>query len=505
MDALAAAFALVFDPYVLWVILASAAFGMFVGAMPGLTATMATALLVPVTFFMPPVPALAAIVTATAMAIFAGDIPAAMMRMPGTPASAAYADESYAMAKKGQLDLNLGVNLVFSVLGGLFGVLVLVISAPLLAELALNFSSFEYFWLAALGLSCAVLIATEDPLKGLVSLLLGLAIGTIGIDPAAGYPRFTFGNVDLMSGVNFIPAMIGLFAISEILRGAVSMGAASMAPPAQVGQIFRGVGAVARRYWKNLLRGSGIGVVIGALPGAGADIAAWISYAVSKRFSKEPEKFGTGHVEGVVDSTAANNSALGAAWIPALVFGIPGDSITAIVIGVLYMKGMNPGPTVFIQNPQFIYAVFIVFVLANLLMLPLGWVAIKSAKQILRAPRNVLVPIILLFCIVGSYAMTNSAYGIVIMLVMGLLGWAMEENGFPVAPVILGLVLGEMFEQSFMTSMIKADGSFLAFFERPIAGALGVLTLALWAWLLVRAAGALWSGVRSQRPAGAPP
>lgn len=496
MDALILAFGLVFDPTVLMIIVLSATFGMFVGAMPGLTATMATALMVPITFFMPPVPALAAIVSVTAMAIFAGDIPAAMLRMPGTPASAAYADESYAMAKKGQLDLNLGANLTFSALGGLFGVAVLIIASPMLAELALNFSSFEYFWLAALGLSCAILIATNDPLKGFVSLLIGLTLATIGIDPAAGYPRFTFGNVDLMSGISFIPAMIGLFAVSEIFRSAITMHGSVEQVQQQVGNIFRGMGAIFRRYWKNFIRGSVIGTLIGALPGAGADIAAWISYAVSKRFSKEPEKFGTGHIEGVIDSTSANNSALGGAWIPALVFGIPGDSITAIVIGVLYMKGMNPGPTVFLQNPQFIYAVFIVFILANLLMFPLGWLAIKSAKQILRAPRNVLVPLILMFCIVGSYAMTNSIYGVVLMLVMGVAGWLKEEHGFPIAPVILGLVLGEMFEHNFMTSMIKADGSFLAFFERPIAGTLGVITIVVWGLVLYKGLRSLFSPPR---------
>ena len=214
--------------------------------------------------------------------------------------------------------------------------------------------------------------------------------------------------------------MIGMFALSELLRGMVHVDAQGAVIAQQIGNIFTGVFGVFKRYWFNFLRGSAIGVLIGALPGAGADIAAWISFAVSKRFSKEPEKFGTGHIEGIVDATSANNSALGAAWIPALVFGIPGDSITAIVIGVLYMKGMNPGPTVFLQNPQFIYAVFIIFILANILMLPLGWAAIKGGKQLLRVPRNVLLPIILMFCVVGSYAMTNSVYGIIMMLVMGI-------------------------------------------------------------------------------------
>src|ERR671923_1290597 len=242
-NAFVQALGLVIDPYVLWVCFASAAFGIFVGAMPGLTATMATALLVPVTFFMPPVPALGAIVTATAMAIFAGDIPAAMLRIPGTPASAAYTDESYEMSKKGLLDLNLGVNLVFSVLGGLFGVAILILCAPALAEFAIHFSSFEYFWLAALGLTCAIFIATEDPLKGVASLLIGLAIGTIGIDPAAGYPRFTFGSVELLQGVSFIPAMIGLFAISELLRGAVTIDRVGETLTRKVGNIFHGIWA----------------------------------------------------------------------------------------------------------------------------------------------------------------------------------------------------------------------------------------------------------------------
>src|SRR3954470_9905727 len=223
MDPLMQAIGIVFDPYVLWVITASAAFGIFVGAMPGLTATMATALLVPVTFFMAPVPSLGAIVTATAMAIFAGDIPAAMLRIPGTPASAAYTDESYAMSKKGELDLNLGVNLVFSVLGGLVGVAILIVCAPALAEFAIQFSSFEYFWLALLGLTCAVFMTSDAPLKGFTSLLFGLAVNCIGIDPTAGHPRFTFGNVELLQGISFIPAMIGMFALSEILRGVVSV------------------------------------------------------------------------------------------------------------------------------------------------------------------------------------------------------------------------------------------------------------------------------------------
>jgi putative tricarboxylic transport membrane protein len=474
------AFRLVFDPAVLGVILASALFGLFVGAVPGLTATMATALLVPVTFMMSPVPAIACMVTATAMAIFAGDIPGALLRIPGTPASAAYCDEAYAMTRNGQAELVLGAGLVFSVVGGLFGTTVLVTTAPVLAEVALQFSSFEYFWLVLLGLTCAVFIAPGRPLKGVVSLLLGLLIATVGFENPAAYPRFTFGSEALMSGLQLTPVMIGMFAVSEVIRYAVSRTAPLDEFPQGIGRIFRGQGELLRKYPLQVLRGSVLGTAIGALPGAGADIAAWISYGLSKRFSRTPEKFGTGHVEGVIESGAANNSALAGAWIPALVFGIPGDSITAIVIGVLYMKGMNPGPTLFIENPQNIYAVFIVFFLANLLMLPLGWIAIKAAKNVLRVPRSVLMPIILLFCVVGAFAINNAVFDIGAMLVFGILAYLMEANGFPIAPTILGLVLGGMLEQNLVTSMIKADGSFGAFFTRPIAGALGIATILIW-------------------------
>jgi putative tricarboxylic transport membrane protein len=495
MVTLTAAFALVFDPYVLWVIFASALFGLFVGAVPGLTATMATALLVPVTFFMPPVPAIASIVTATAMAIFAGDIPSCFLRMPGTPASAAYTDEAYAMTKKGQGETALGAGLVFSVIGGLFGTAVLAAAAPALAEIALRFSSFEYFWLVLMGLLCAVFIALSDPIKGMVSLLAGLLVASVGLDNPAAFPRFTFGNAELTGGLTLIPIMIGMFAVSEILRSASQIEAPWEMAKAEIGNVFTGMWRLVRKYPLAILRGSALGTAIGALPGAGADIAAWMSYAVSKKFSREPEKFGTGHVEGIVESGAANNSALAGAWVPALVFGIPGDSITAIVIGVLYIKGLNPGPTTFIENAPSIYAIFIVFVLANLLMLPLGVAAIKCAKQMLRVPRTVLMPIILLFCIVGSFAINNSLFGVLLMLVFGLIAWLMEENGFPVAPAILGLVLGAMLEEHFITSMIKADGKFAGFFERPIAAGLAVAVFAVFFWPL---ASWLWRRYRAR-------
>lgn len=284
----------------------------------------------------------------------------------------------------------------------------------------------------------------------------------------------------MTGGISLIPLMIGMFAISEVLRYATLVVKPVIATEKPFGNIFAGMWSLTKKYPMPLLRGSALGTAVGALPGAGADIAAWMSYAVSKRFSKEPQKFGTGHVEGIVEAGAANNSALGSAWIPALVFGIPGDSITAIAIGVLYLKGMNPGPTLFIHNPQNIYAVFIVFFMAQLLLLPLGWSAIKLAKQILRIPGRILMPIIMLFCIVGAFAINNSLFGVTVMLIAGIVAFFMERWGFPIAPTILGVVLGTMLEENFFSSLVKADGNPLVFFSRPIAGVLGVVVILLW-------------------------
>ena len=480
LNHLTSAFVQVLQFDILLTMLLSGIFGLFVGAIPGLTATMAVALLVPVTFFLPPLAAIATMVTATAMAIFSGDIPGCLLRIPGTPASAAYTDESYKMAQSGRASIALGSGLVFSCIGGLLGTIVLIFAAPKLADLALEFSSYEYFWLVLLGLTCAIFIASNDVLKGFVSLAIGLMIASVGMDNPAGFPRLTFGNEQLLGGLSLVPVMVGMFAVSEVLRFAVNAAKKIEPPDFAINQVFKGMGTLIRTYPAQLLRGSALGTVVGALPGAGADIASYMSYAMSKKLSKEPEKFGTGHVEGIIEAGAANNSSLAGAWIPALVFGIPGDSITAIVIGVLYMKDLNPGPMIFINNPVAVYSIFVIFILANLLMLPLGYVVIKLSRHILRTPRNILMPLILLFCIVGAYAINNNDFDVGVMLVFGLLAYLMEDNGFPIAPTILGVVLGGMFEDNFISSVIKSDGNILAFINRPISGILAAVTLLVW-------------------------
>lgn len=492
---------MVFDPKVLLTILAASFFGLFVGAIPGLTATMATALLVPLTFFMDPLSAVAAIVACTAMAITAGDIPGCLIRIPGTPASAAYTDETYAMTQRGLASQALGSSLVSSVIGGLVGAVVLIFMAPMLAQVALRFSSFEYFWLTVIGLSCAAFVSSTDTLRGMLALLIGLLIATVGMDTVTGTPRFNFGFYQLLGGLSFVPIMIGMFAIAEILKSLVDGTARlSFAEPQKVRGVFAGVGGLIGKYWRNTARGSVFGTLVGVLPGAGGDIAAWISYAMARRFSRTPEKFGTGHPEGVIEAGAANNAGLSGAWVPALVFGIPGDAVTAIAVGVLIMKGLNPGPQLFEAKADTLYAIYFVFILANLLLIPLGWLAIKMARPILSVPRPQLMAMILLFCIVGSFAINNTTFDIGVMVLFGVVAFGLERVRIPVAPVILGLVLGPMVEQNFLTSMVIADGNFLGFFSRPIAAGLGAVAVFIWAMLILRAL----PGIGKRMPAVAP-
>ncbi|NCZ28523.1 MAG: C4-dicarboxylate ABC transporter permease, partial [Betaproteobacteria bacterium] len=435
---------------VLTIVLASI-YGLVVGALPGLSATMATALLVPVTFYMSPIAAISAIIAASAMAIFSGDIPGCLLRIPGTPASAAYTDEAFAMTRKGQPELALGICLWFSALGGVIGTFSLVALAPTLAEVAFEFSTFEYFWLALLGLMCSTMVARSSPVKAVAAMFLGLLITCVGIENPAGTPRFTLGYADLLGGIEIIPLLVGVFAVSEVMRSYAARDVPIM-PPRDFGSILKGQWALTKAHPKQQLRGNFVGIVIGVLPGAGADMAAWMSYAMSKRFSKTPEKFGTGHPEGLIEAGASNNASLASGWVPSLLFGIPGDTITAIAIGVLYMKGLNPGPTLFTEKASSMYALYIVFLLANIIMIPLGIIMIRTARYVLYLPRSLIMPVIVLLCAVGSFATGNNLVLVLTVAVFGLLGYMMDRNGFPVAALVLGAVMGTMVEQNFVTS-----------------------------------------------------
>lgn len=490
IDNLGTALALVCQWSVLVVIIVSALYGTLVGAIPGLTATMAVALLVPITFYMSDVQAIAAIVTAVACSIFAGDIPSVLIRIPGTPASAAYAADGYALTKQGRHVLALSICIWFSIVGGLFGTVALATAAPLLARVATQFTSYEYFWLFVFGLTCAVIVSEGSLLKGTLSLLLGLLLSTIGLGTDFSAPRLTFGQDALITGISFIPAMIGLFGISEVLRNALVMGSNDISLTAPVlqtrlGHVFRHEVAplMWRRKW-HLLRSSTIGAFIGLLPGAGADIAAWISYAVSKKLSRHPEQYGHGSIEGMGDGTGANNAALGGAWIPALVFGIPGDSVTAIAIGVLLMKNITPGPKIFdatanAHQAALVTSIYIIFVISNLILIPIGIAAIRAGSWLIQIPRRILLPMIVVFCTVGSYSMSASYLDVWVMLVMGLLGFVLEKWKFPLGPIVLGLIMGGPMEHRLLQCLSKST-EVSSFFASPISLGLGFVCIALW-------------------------
>ena len=484
------------DPFVLFVMVVAAIYGLSVGAIPGLTASMAVALVIPIVFFLEPVPALAGIMTLAAMAIFAGDLPAALLRIPGTPASAAYVDDAYLMVRKGQGGLALGLCVICSAIGGIVGAIVLMTAAPSMATIALQFSSYEKFWLACLGLTAAVAVSGGKWFKGGLSLLLGLAIAQVGLDPVSGQARFTFGNDALFGGLAFVPVLIGMFAIPEVLRYALSPAEIAPPPIQAIRNVLSGVGKVLVRLRGDLAQGSVVGVVIGVIPGAGADIAAYVSYAISRRFSKVGKQFGTGVPDGLVSATTSNNAAVGGALIPTTVFGIPGDSLTAIIIGVFFLKGLNPGPTVFIENALLINTVFLSFLIANILMVPFGLLAISAFQRMIRVKRYFLMPAVLAFCIIGAFAVENTLMAVLTMVALGIVAYIMEANEYPLAPAILGLVLGPMLEETFLNSLIRARGDLFAFVSRPMSMSLALLTLVICCMPLVMM---LWRRARHGR------
>jgi len=475
---------LVAEPTTILVVVLSAVFGLVIGSLPGMTATLAAALLVPFTFFLDPVPAIAAIITMSAMAIFAGDIPSALLRIPGTPSSAAYTEDAFALTRNGKGPIGLGVSLVASVLGGLFGSVLLIFVSPVLGEFALRFTSYEYFWVAVLGLTAAVIVSKGSQLKGGIALMVGLLVSTVGLDVTLGHPRFTFGEEQLYRGVDFIAAMIGLFGLSEVLRAVTARRGESMPiPKMESGGTLR---PTLRGIWRHKGRvgsGSVIGGVVGALPGAGADIAAWIAYAVTRSTSRirpgkgDKEAADDQRIEAISGASSANNAGIASAYVPTLAFGIPGDTITAILIGVLLVKGITPGPDLFLYQTDTLYSLYIIFIIANLLLLPLGFLLIRASGMVLRIPRSILMGLIVAISICGAFAINNGYLEVGLMVLFGVMGYLFEKGGIPLAPVVLGIVLGPIVERNFMQSVIKTNWDLTQFFTRPISAVLIVLVV----------------------------
>lgn len=472
-------------------LLAGVLAGLFVGAMPGLSATMGVALLVPFTFGLPIMPALALLIGVYCGAIYGGTITAVLVRTPGTPASAATILDGYPLTERGEGGRALAVAAAAALGGGLTGTLLLILLAPQISGFALRFGAPEYFALAVCGLTMIVSVSADNPLKGAVAAIGGLILATVGIDPISGYPRFIMGAVSLMEGVSFIPALIGLFAVAEALRVADGGRIASAPAPRAHGWLVRRIDAV-RCAWTTV-KSAVIGTFVGAMPGAGCDIAAFIGYSAAKRSAREDERFGEGEIKGVAAPEAAKTGATSGAMIPLLSLGVPGDSVTAVMIGAFVIHGLQPGPLMFNEQRGLIYSVFTLVLLAHLLVFVFGTIGARGFLRLVNIDRRLLSPIILLLSVVGAYAMRGNMFDVWLALGFGAVGYAMQRGGFPVAPVILALILGPMAEENYRRALVMSDGSAAIFFQRPIT--VGLLLLAVlsiagtaWRWRATRRA-----------------
>jgi len=449
--------------------------GIIIGALPGLTSPMGVALLIPFTYTMEPVPAICMLVALYCGGTFGGSISAILVHAPGTPAAAATTFDGYPLAQKGQAGKALGMACVSSTIGGLFSVIILILLAPTLAEIAIRFGPPEYFALAVFGLSMISSLGAKAVLKNLIGGTIGVFIACVGMDEISGFGRYDFGLTHLMDGISFIPVMIGLFAATEVFRQA-DIGIRKVVVDRKISGLLPTWQEI-KSVKTTLIRSSLIGTFIGILPAEGGTVASFIGYNEAKRFSKEPEKFGTGVLDGIAGPECANNAATGGAMIPTMALGIPGSGTTAVILGALLVQGMRPGPLLFLQHADVVYSVFVGMFFANIMFLFLGLLGAKVFSKVLLVPNYVLSPIILVLCMVGTYALHNNMADVWIMLACGIIGYKMKEYGFAAAPIVLGLVLGELIEISLRRSLIVFENNPFIFFTRPWSATFLILTV----------------------------
>lgn len=442
-------------------------FGLAIGCLPGLSAAMGVALLLPVTFGMHPATGLIVLGGIYCGAIFGGSISAILIHTPGTPASAATAIEGYQLTLKGHAARALTVACVASFVGGLLSCLSLYFFSPPLAALAMQFKSPEYFWLSLFGLTVIAGVSSKSLLKGLISGLMGLLISTIGMDPMEGVERFMFGQSTLYNGVNVTCALIGLFSMSQVLILAESR-IVERAKAKAITDKFRLTRPEMKRITPPVLRSWIIGNIVGILPGAGATIACFMGYNEAKRFSKHKEEFGKGSIEGVAGSESANNAVTGGSLIPTLTLGIPGESVTAVLMGGLVIHGLQPGPELFTTYAGMTYTFFAGFVIVQFMMLAIGLLGCKGFAQISRVSDAILIPSIVVLCVVGSYAIHNNIVEVGIMLIFGVLGYLMRKFDFNAAAMVLGLILGPIGERGLRRSLMLSDGDPSVLFSTPL-------------------------------------
>lgn len=471
MNALSGAITLLTSPILILYLAIFVFLGIYVGAIPGLSVTMAASLLISFTFSWDPLLALAAILGVQIGGVYGGSRSAILLNIPGAPAAVATALDGYPLAKKGLAGQAIGVTVIQSVLGGFIGTIILAIGAPIISEFALKFAPREYFLLGIMGLLLVGSLGSESTARGIFAALIGLFIGVIGLDKVTGQQRFTFGNIYLMGGINYVVVMLGLFGMSEALFQLRDL---SVFPVKQKVDKIRPDFKSIKKYIPLTIRSSLLGTFVGALPGTGGDIAALMAYDQAKRTTKNPEvPFGEGAIEGLVAPESANNAAIGGAYIPMLTLGIPGDAVTAIVLGAMFIHGFRPGPLFMTESPHIFGFMVAGNIVGNIFLLIFGFMGIKLFAKIVEVPKHILMPIIIVLSVVGAYTINNSIADIYFMMGFGILGYFLKLYNFPVAPMILGVILSQLVEQNYRRGVSMVGNSLISFiidlFVHPIS------------------------------------
>ena len=500
MNDILAAASVVFSFNALLMIFVGTLAGVIIGALPGLTVNMGIALLMPLTFSFQGLTGILMLIGVYCGAIYGGSITAILINTPGTPASAATILDGYPLALKGEAGRALGLSTLSSVVGGIFGAICLVLVSPLLAKVAVGMSAPEYFSLAVFGISIITSVSSHSIIKGLMGGCIGLAIATVGLDPMTAGFRFTFDSVYLMGGISFVPVLVGLFAFSQ---GLISLednhrGGENRKVQVSIKRIFP-TWADFKRVFPTQIRSAAIGTVIGAIPGTGGDIASYVSYTEAKRWSKHPEEFGHGSIEGVSAPEAGANAVAGGAMVPLLTLGIPGDGATAIMMGAFMVQGLSLGPLLFKEHPVEVNTIFIGLFVANILMGLIGFAGLRLSTRIMDVPRRILVPIVLTLCAVGAYSVNHTMIDVFVMMLAGTLGYILIKLDFSMSPIVIGIILGPMAETNLRRSLVMSEGDYSVFVTRPICLSfliIAVVTLflpivgpKLWAWWKKRSGG----------------
>jgi len=483
MESVILGLSLLINPFNIFLIFIAVLIGVCVGALPGLSSPMAIALLLPFSLSLEPIPAIAMMASLYCAGTFGGSITAILINAPGAPPAVATAFDGYPMAKRGEAGRALGLAAVSSITGGIFSLVIFLFAAPMLAKVALKFRPQEYFALAVFALSMLASISGKSSIRNLIAGTFGVLLGTIGIHITTGVERFTFGFPELTEGINFIPVLIGLFALGELLNQSQSLDkvydriTSVVVKLPSLKEIVKMKGTI--------LRSCVIGTFIGILPAEGATVAALMGYNEAKRFSKNKEEFGKGAPEGIVGPEAANNAATGGAMVPTLALGIPGSGSTALILAALIMHGFRPGPYLIQETPHFVYAIFGAMLLANFMFLAIGLCGAKIFARVTLIPRQFLWPAVFVFSVVGSYAFASAISDVWIMLISGVVGFIMKRHGFGPAPLVMGLILGKIVEENLSRAMIIYDNNWLRFFESPIVILFFVLTILSLGWPMI--------------------